>query len=110
MTTRRRIIIRWAEPPPLTAEQRNAAGTNGGSRGSQWDDIADALRGEPGRWAVIASGPRNTISAIANQVRAGAVVCFRPAGAFSTTRRTVTTATGTVVDLYARYDQERDHT
>lgn len=100
---KRRKIIRWAEPPALTPEQRNAAGTNGGSRGSQWDDVAEALRGEPGRSAVIATGPRNTISAISNTVRAGALSCFRPAGAFATTRRTVHTPGGPIVELYARY-------
>jgi hypothetical protein len=100
---KRRKIIRWAEPPALTPEQRNAAGTNGGSRGSQWDDVAAALRSEPGKSAVIASGNRNAISAISNTVRAGALACFRPAGAFTTTRRTVHTPAGPVVDLYARF-------
>jgi hypothetical protein len=101
---KRRKIIRWAEPPALTPEQLAASDhRKGGSRGSQWDDVADALRGEPGKSAVIASGNRNTISAIAEKVRSGTLACFRPAGAFTTTRRTVHTPAGPVVDLYARF-------
>lgn len=99
--SRPRKVLRWADPPPLEEWQQRAAHSNGGSRGSQWDAVADALRGEPGTWAVIFEGPRNTVASIANVVRIGALRCFAPAGSFAVTRRAVD---GTqIVELYAKY-------
>lgn len=99
--SRPRKVLRWADPSPLTDEQQRAAHHNGGSRGSQWDAVAEALRGEPDTWAVIFEGPRNTVSSIANVVRVGALRCFAPAGSFAVTRRAIE---GTqIVELYAKY-------
>ncbi|BCJ45356.1 hypothetical protein GCM10010168_86250 [Actinoplanes ianthinogenes] len=87
-------IIRWENPPP---SRRNP----GGVVGSRWDEVAEQLRDERGRWAVVYEGDANNASSAASIIRMGNVACFRPTGDFeAVSRRSPSTGRTTV---YARY-------
>lgn len=84
-------IIRWEDPPPthnsyprITSFSRYAA-------------VADELRANPGRYAVVAEGAHGT--GLANHIKTGSVRCFTPAGDFDATFRVVN-GVGTVYAAY----------
>ncbi|WIM97810.1 hypothetical protein ACTOB_001364 [Actinoplanes oblitus] len=87
-------IIRWENPPPPARPGQHLTG-------SRWDGVAEILRDERGRWAVVYEGDVNNASSIASVIRMGNVACFRPTGDFeAVSRRSSTTGLTTV---YARY-------
>lgn len=84
-------VIRWEEPPPPRNGQRSD------SERTPWAVIAQELKGEPGRWAVVHEGGPNP--KLATRIETGLSPWFRPAGTFEATQRQV----GPVVTIYARY-------
>jgi hypothetical protein len=93
-----RKILRWAEPDPLPFLPHRG---HGGPPGSEWDEVADQLRSEPGKSAVVYEGTRNGASSVASIFSRGTLVATRPAGAFEVQRRT---APGTqVVEVFVKY-------
>lgn len=65
--------VQWVEePPPASGRQREYA------------MFAQALRDNPGRWAILPGPPRSGIS---SQVQQGKYAAFRPAGAFEAVSR-----------------------
>jgi hypothetical protein len=89
-------IIRWEEPPPPAG---NGAGRVPGMRPSQYNTIADQLRANPGRWAVVEEIQRQRNNGLATKIAMGHMLCFTPAGDFEA----VTRQGGGVVRTYARY-------
>lgn len=86
-------ILRWENPPPA----RHVPGR----RGSQFDELADILRDEPARWAVVYDGDNPTAAgSIASKVKTGNVKCFAPAGSFEATVRKLREGR---IAVYARY-------
>jgi hypothetical protein len=88
-------VIRWEEPPPhgntLLPRSRN-----------KYQAAADALRGRPGEWALIAEGiTTGSAGSLTNGIRTGKPSVFRPAGAFEA--RCVGSAGSTSARVYARY-------
>lgn len=66
--------------------------------------IADELRANPGRWAVVYDGVTPQVaSRRAGDIRIGSLGAFRPAGAFEATTR----ATAGQCRVYARYVNEK---
>ena len=81
------MTLKWEEPPPSL-----------GSTGLDHQGIANALRGRPKEWAVIAElgpgkGPK--ASEIASNIKYGRISMYRPAGSFE--------AKGLKGKVYARY-------
>ena len=68
-------IVRWETPP---------AATRGRSKTGVYAQIADALRSNPGEWAVVAE---NTTPTLAHHIKTGHLVGFAPAGSFEATSR-----------------------
>ncbi|GIF08709.1 hypothetical protein [Actinoplanes siamensis] len=93
-------ILRWETPPP-------PARPGNGITGSRWDQVAEQLRDERGRWAVVYEGEANNASSIASVIRMGNVACFRPTGDFEAVSRR-SPATGRVA-VYARYLGDGSH-
>lgn len=89
-------IIRWEDPPPA----RNGRGAGGRPLGSRWDEVAETLRDEPGRWAVIVEGTAAQASAATARIRLATARCFAPAGTFEARVRS---DTGGVHTVYARH-------
>jgi hypothetical protein len=87
------VVIRWEDPKPSMQPVETK------TRWSRYQAVADELRAQPGRWAVIDIflGPKRT--ALAAHIRRGAIVCFTPAGDFDAVSRQVY---GSTV-IYARY-------
>jgi hypothetical protein len=85
-------VIRWEEPPPPRNGQR---GDNG--ERVPWAVIAQELKGQPGRWAVVHEGDPNP--KLATRIESGLSPWFRPAGSFEATQR----SNGSKVTIYARY-------
>lgn len=85
--------IEWAEPPTAPNEP------------GRWTAVADELRANPGRWAKIKVDASDTT--LAHRIKHGAVVGFRPAGAFEA--RSVSWASDGKrrFDIYARYVGEQ---
>ena len=84
-------MIRWEEPPE-----------HGNKRAAKlkYQDLADALRAEPKRWAVVAEGiTTGTAGGMASRIRRGQGP-FGPAGSFEA--RVIGPPGGQGV-LYARY-------
>jgi hypothetical protein len=92
-----KTIIRWEQPTPRKGGQEH-----GSSPGSQWDTVAEQLRANRGRWAVVAEGDMERVTAlaaIATRIRRAGLNCFAPAGDFeAAVRRADGRAT-----VYARY-------
>lgn len=86
-------ILRWEDPKPSLQPREN-----GYSR-SRYRDIADELRAQQGRWAVIAEFSGRNRTALATHISRGAIGCFRPAGDFDAVSRQVFGLT----TIYARY-------
>lgn len=79
------MIRMWADPPQpgerrLRADRRD------------WGPLAEALRANPSRWAMLAYG---LAPQLAHEIQAGVLAPFRPAGAFEAVTRQGT--------IYARY-------
>lgn len=91
----KRKIIRWEDPP----HSRNWGNVGGRPRGSEWDEVAAALRDEPGRWAVVYVGDRRGAMSARTKIAMGAGACFRPQGAFEAAAR----SWDGVHTVYARY-------
>lgn len=89
-------VLRWEEPPPA---KRGAVTSS-----SRFDALAEELRAQPGRWAVIYDGTTKSFSGMAHHIRQGAIRCFAPAGDFDATYR----ASADGVRVYARYVGDRD--
>lgn len=85
-------VIRWEDPPRTQSY-------GGGPSGSRFDGLAEVLRDEPNRWAVIYQGSRGTASGMAGKIKHGAMKAFRPVGVFEATVRT----DGQTSTVYARY-------
>lgn len=90
-----RKVIRWEDPP----HSRNVGNQGGRPPDSQWSALADQLRDEPKRWAVIFEGDRTTAMSVRSKAVEGRSVCFRPRGAFEARVRSWN---GTYT-VYARY-------
>lgn len=86
-------IVRWEDPPGPRRETSRR-----GPR-SRYAELAEQLRGNPGRWAVILETPQRGQSALATQIRMGGLTCFTPCGDFDA--RTIR-ANG-ITTIYARY-------
>lgn len=89
-------VIRWEEPPPTNRPP--------GASSSRYEALAEELRAQPGRWAVVYDGPVKSFTGLGNHIRQGAVRCFAPAGDFDATSR----SSAGRIRVYARYvgDQE----
>lgn len=93
-------IIRWENPPPS-----RMARSKGGSRESMWDDVAEWLRAEPGRWALVRENVSKANATSANvMIYSGGATCFRPRGSFEAAMRTNVDGT---YNLFARYVGEQ---
>jgi hypothetical protein len=92
-----RRIIKWEDPP----ESSSLCSKPGPGRpaGSQWDPIAEALREEPGRWALIFEGEKGAASSLRARIVTASVLCFCPRGAFQAKER----VWAGVYSVYARY-------
>jgi hypothetical protein len=78
----------WADPPPQMGEP-------------VWSELADKLRAEPGRWALLgAQLARST----AHHIQTGRYAAFRPAGSFQTMVRNTQ---GNRADVYVRFRGKR---
>jgi hypothetical protein len=84
-------IVRWESPPP-------AKGKGSTEPSSAFADIADELRANPGRWAVVKEQP-GRYSGLATHIRMGQMICFTPSGDFEATTRRL----GERTVVYARY-------
>lgn len=87
-------VIRWEDPPE---EHGNAKA----KQPSKFQPIVDALRAEPGRWAVVVEGKSpGTCGGLAWRIRSG-VGPFAPARSFEA--KVVGPAGGQSSKVYARY-------
>lgn len=86
-------ILRWEDPKPSQRHRESHP------RVSRFNAIADELRANPLRWAVIAEFPGRSRTALSTHVRIGAISCFTPAGDFDAVARQVNDHTA----IYARY-------
>lgn len=91
-----REIIRWEDPP----HSRNWGNVGGRPADSEWNTVAEHLRDEPRRWAVIFEGDRSGANWAKARVMSASAVCFRPLGAFQAAIRSNGEGTWTV---FARY-------
>lgn len=82
-------ILRWEDPPP---QRRPPSRHN-------WALIAEKLRTNPKRWAVISEGSRAADAALTRQIKSAMIMAFRPAGHFDACSRSTDGKTVT----YARY-------
>lgn len=75
------VILRWEDPPP----PRRGFGDRGRwAENADLRAIADELRANPGRWAVVAEAAN---PGSATHIRTGHYVAFRPVGHFEATLR-----------------------
>ena len=77
-------ILRWEAPPPPKARTRSVSLGH-----SRYAPIADQLRANPGRWAVVLEGRPGVGTALATHIRMGHMKCFTPAGDFDATMRSI---------------------
>lgn len=92
--TEQAAIIRWEDPPPPKAGTRSTSAGH-----SRYAPIAEGLRANPGRWAVVLEGRPGVGTALATHIRMGHMKCFTPAGDFEATMRSI----GGRGLVYARY-------
>lgn len=88
-------VLRWEDPPP----SKNASNKSGRPPISAWNGVADELRAERGRWAVVYSGDKSTALNVRKSVSEGRLACFRPIGDFEACLR----SREGVHTLYARF-------
>lgn len=86
-------VIRWEDPKPSTLKPRTRKPS------SRYAGLAEQLRANPGRWAVVLEGRTGSGTALATHIRMGHMMCFTPAGDFDATIRQ---SFGHAV-VYARY-------
>ncbi len=98
----RPTVIRWADPPA----SRNVGNRGGRPADSVWNDVAETLRAERGRWAVLYEGGRPGARSVRDFVAEGRRICFRPAGDFEACMR----SWDGVHTVYARYLGDGDFT
>lgn len=84
--------VTWQEPP---ADDGRAKG-----REPKYLDIAAALRERPGDWALIAE---ETWATMANQIRSGGLVAFRPRGAFEARPVAIDGKPASRAQIFARF-------
>jgi hypothetical protein len=85
-------VMRWEEPTVLQKQQAE-----------KWRAVADELRRNPQKWAVVAEAAATGTGAVSTGIKRATGVyaeAFAPAGTFEATTRT--TKPG-VVAVYARY-------
>lgn len=87
MTKTTAPAIVWADPPKQNRGTADA-----------WADEAQALRDNPGKWAILAAGRPSPSSS--QGFRNGALKAFQPKGAFES--RSAKNTSGTY-DVYVRY-------
>lgn len=75
-------VIRWETPPPA----KHRVGQKDGH--SSYAELADELRANPGRWALVADRPGSN-TGLATHIRTGSIQCFTPAGDFEAESRRV---------------------
>lgn len=94
-------VIRWEEPPPGNARRPLGSGH------SRYTAVADELRAQPGRWALVFEGRAGMATGLATHIRMGSMHCFTPAGDFDAVSRRIDGYTR----VYARYvgDEEAGH-
>lgn len=81
--------VSWSTPPKAVA----------GRRGNpRWAAIAQALRNNPGEWAMVAE---NVYASTAHMIRTGGYSAFAPSGSFEVTTRG--NVKGVSAEVYARY-------
>lgn len=88
-------VIRWEDPPPC----RNSSERSGRPPGSEWNGVAEQLKDERGRWAVVFEGEREQALTVRKFIVEARRVCFRPMGDFEACIR----ALSGVHTIYARY-------
>lgn len=91
-------VLKW-EDPPYSRHAGSGAGRGGRPADSMWNGVAEQLRDERGRWALIYQGERKPAMAVRTFVTEGRRVCFRPVGDFEACMR----SWGGVHFVYARY-------
>jgi hypothetical protein len=83
-------LVEWAEPPtPVRYKRSNV----------DWASIADALRANPGEWAVVA---RNVNPSSVTHMRQGRLKAFEPAGSFEASGQG-RNENGQTAEVYARF-------
>lgn len=87
-------ILSWEDPPP--SPYGRPAGSSSTDR--RYAEVAQQLREEPGRWAVVQEKTSHG-SGLAHAINYGAVTAFRPPGDFEATYR----RREGVTRVYARY-------
>lgn len=83
--------MQWKEPPPA-GTSRNA---------DKYMEIADELRRNPGKWAMIGRMSAQN----ASNIKDGRLAAFRPRGTFEATYRNISKSEvgPDTADIYARY-------
>lgn len=84
-----KVRLRWEEPPERESRARN----------SKYTAVVATLRANPGRWAVIFEGQRNSAASMTWQLRHGRASAFCPVGEFEFDHR----ARGEDSKIYARF-------
>jgi hypothetical protein len=103
--------MKWESPPP---------GSNRYTKNA-YEDEAKELRDHPGEWGVVVEFPleRNGDKAkkdnnegrrVANQIRTGKYLKFRPKGSFEAVSRIVKSSDGEIIRVHARYVPEEERT
>lgn len=85
-------VIRWEEPTP---RKRPGPAGQGWSR---YAGLAEELRANPGRWALVAERTDGN-HGLATHIRSGQMQCFTPTGDFDAASRCV----DGITRVYARY-------
>lgn len=80
--------IKWADPP---------ADGRGRRRSTHWAEVADALRANPGKWALVAE---SASPSTAQNIKRGTYVAFADEGFEAVSRKS---PTGKGSDIYARF-------
>lgn len=87
--------FRFEDPPPAARAPR------------RFDEVAQRLKENPGRWAVVAVFDKRTnAGSLSRRITHGLSKCWEPAGDFEGTRRTITK---TEHRVYARYMGDGGH-
>lgn len=71
-------VLKWEDPPP----SRKSSPASGRPADSAWNGVAEQLRGERGRWALIFRGDKQGASSVRDFVTEARRICFRPVGDF----------------------------
>lgn len=78
-------VIKWEDPPTAYRPGRK----NEPRRTAFWQTVAEQLREQPGRWALVCDDTAwSYAGGVATQVKNGKITAFRPAGHFEAVTRT----------------------